>query len=151
MKKGVDRRERIHRALNGLPLRGRPVGRQTGVQPGERSIPKAWRDLDKGCLEFALDELPDEILDNEHFVRSAVRRARFHVRQGDYKVRKLSDNETGRRKPRTHEQRVRRKANEVLKLMHQELLSLNRNINSEPDLMLPFPFSPPIPATPPRS
>ena len=57
-KKGVDRRQRIERLLKGLPLRGRPGGRQTGAEPGKRSIPKAWRDLDKGCLEFALNELP---------------------------------------------------------------------------------------------
>jgi hypothetical protein len=128
-KKGVDRRERIHRALNGLPLRGRPGGRQTGAEPGKRSIPKAWRDLDKGCLEFALNELPGGSLDNEQFVSCAARRARFHERQGDYKIRKLSDKPTegkptGPRRSRTHEQRVRRKAKEVLEEVRRELLEL---------------------------
>lgn len=128
-KKGVDRRERIHRALNGLPLRGRPGGRQTGAEPGKRSIPKAWRDLDNGCLEFALNELPGESLDNEQFVNCAARRAHFHERRGDYKIRKLSDKPTerkptGLRQPRTHEQRVRRKANEVLEEVRRELLEL---------------------------
>ena len=67
-----------------------PVGRQTGAEPGKRSIPKAWRDLDNGCLEFALNELNDESWEDEQFVSCAVRRARFHERQGDYKIRKLS-------------------------------------------------------------
>src|SRR5262249_43063858 len=107
-------RERISRTLSGLPLRGRPKGRQTGAKPGKRSIPTAWRDLDKECLEFALDELPGESLDNEQFVSCAARRARFHERRGDYKIRKLSDKQTRPRKPRIHEQRVRRKAIEVL-------------------------------------
>ena len=128
-KKGVDWRERIYRVLNGLPLRGRPGGRQTGAEPGKRSIPKAWRDLDKGCLEFALNNLSDENLDDEHFVSCAVRRARVHERRGDYKIRKLSDKPTerkptGPRKSRTHEQRVRRKANQVLEEVRRERLEL---------------------------
>jgi hypothetical protein len=113
-KKEVDWRERISRTLSGLPLRGRPKGRQTGTKPSKRSIPKAWRDLDKACLEFALNELTDESLD-EQFVSCAARRARFHERRGDYKIRKLSDEQTGPRKPRTHEQRVRQLAKAVLK------------------------------------
>jgi hypothetical protein len=116
-KKGVDRRERIHRALNGLPLRGRPRGRQTGAEPSKRSIPKAWRDLDNGCLEFALNELNDESWGDEQFVRfvnCAARRARFHERQGNYKVKKLSGKPTEPRKSRTHEQRVRQLAKAVL-------------------------------------
>ena len=126
-KKGVDWRERISRTLSGLPLRGRPKARQTGAKPGKRSIPKAWRDLDKECLEFALDELPGESLDNEQFVSCAARRARFHERRGDYKIRKLSDKPTerkptGPRRPRTHEQRVRRKVNEVLDEVRREEL-----------------------------
>jgi hypothetical protein len=132
-KKGVDWRERIYRTLNGLPLRGRPSGRRTGTKPGKRSIPKSWRDLDNGCLEFALNEFNDESWD-EQFVSCAVRRARFHERRGDYKIRKLSDDPTerrptGPRKSRTHEQRVRRKANEVLKEVRRELLGVGRNIN----------------------
>lgn len=123
-KKGVDWRERIARTLCGLPLRGRPKGRQTGATPGKRSIPKVWRDLDKGCLEFALDELPGESLDNEQFVSCAARRARFHERRGDYKIRKLNDKPTGPRKPRIHEQRVRRKVNEVLEEVRRELLGV---------------------------
>ena len=71
MRKGVDRRQRIHRVLNGLPLWGRPQGRQTGTKPGKRSIPQTWRDLDKQCLEFALNELNDENLDDEQFVSCA--------------------------------------------------------------------------------
>jgi hypothetical protein len=130
-KKSVDWRERIYRVLNGLPLRGRPKGRKTGAEPGERSIPQAWRDLDKECLEFALTELNDQSLDDEQidrkFVSCAVRRARVHVRRGDYKVIKLSDKPTERkptrvRKPRAHEQRVRRKANELLENMRRDLL-----------------------------
>ena len=129
MKKGVDWRERIYRASNGLPLRGRPGGRQTGTKPGKRSIPKAWRDLDNECLEFALNNLSDENLDDEQFVSGAAGRARFHERRGDYKIRKLSDKPTerkptGLRQPRTHEQRVRRKANEVLEEVRRELLEL---------------------------
>jgi hypothetical protein len=131
-KKGINRRERIYRVLNGLPLRGRPGGRQTGAEPGKRSIPKAWRDLDKQCLEFALKELNDESWGNEQFVRfvnCAARRARFHERRGDYKIRKLSDKPTerkptGPRKSRTHEQRVRRKANKVLEEVRRERLEL---------------------------
>ena len=119
---GVDRRERIYRALAGLPLRGRPRGRQTGAKRGERSIPQAWRDLDKGCLEFALIELPRESWDDKQFVSCAARRAHFHERRGDYKIRKLSDERTGPRKSRTHEQRVRRKANELLEEVRRELL-----------------------------
>ena len=128
-KKGVDWRQRIARQLMGLPLRGRPSGRRTGTKPGKRSIPKAWRDLDNGCLEFALNELNDESWDDEQFVSCAARRARFHERQGDYKIRKLSDKPTerkptGLRKPRTHEQRVRRMAKEVLEEARRELLEL---------------------------
>jgi hypothetical protein len=128
-KKGVDWRERIARTLAGLPLRGRPGGRRTGMKPGKRSIPREWRDLDNGCLEFALNELPGESLDNEQFVNCAACRARFHERRGDYKISKLSDKPTerkptGPRQPRTHEQRVRRKANEVLEEVRRELLEL---------------------------
>jgi hypothetical protein len=126
-KKGVDWRQRLARQMEGLPLRGRPGGRRTGTKPGKRSIPKAWRDLDKRCLEFALNELPGESLDNEQFVSCAARRARFHERRGDYKIRKLSGKPTerrptGPRKRRTHEQRVRRKAREVLEAARRELL-----------------------------
>jgi hypothetical protein len=114
MKKAVDRRERILRTLNGLPLRGRPQGRRTGTKPGERSIPQAWRDLDNGCLEFALNELNDESLDDESldrlFVKYAVRRGRIHEQKGDYKIIKLSGRPTGPRRLRTHEQRVRQLA-----------------------------------------
>jgi hypothetical protein len=129
MPKKIDWRERITRLLMGLPLRGRPGGRRTGTKPGKRSIPKAWRDLDNGCLGFALNNLSDENLDDEHFVSCAVRRARFHERRGDYKIRKLSDKPTerkptGLRRPRTHEQRVRRNANELLKEARRELLEL---------------------------
>jgi hypothetical protein len=124
MKKGVDRRQRIARTLDGLPLRGRPRGRRTGTKPGKRSIPKAWRDLDKGCLEFALNKLNDEILDDEQFVSCAARRARFHERQGDYKIRKLNGKPTEQRKPRTHEQRVRQLAKAVLEDARRELLEL---------------------------
>ena len=119
-KKGVDRRERIARVLVGLPLRGRPRGRQTGAKPGKRSVPKAWRDLDKECLRFALDKMPDESW--EQFVNCAAQRARFHERRGDYKIIKLSAEPTGPRKRRTHEQRVRRKANKVLEEARRELL-----------------------------
>ena len=121
-KKGVDWRERISRTLSGLPLRGRPKARQTGAKPGKRSIPKAWRDLDKGCLEFALNELNDENWNDEQFVSRAARRARVHERQGDYKIRKLSGKPTEPRKPRTHEQRVRQLAKELLEDMRRELL-----------------------------
>jgi hypothetical protein len=126
MKREADRRERIYRTLSGLPLRGRRVGSQTGTEPGKRSIPKVWRDLDKGCLEFALNEY-DESCGDEYFVSCAVRRARFHVQRGDYRVIKLSDKltegkATGTRRPRTHEQRVRRKAKEVLKEASREQL-----------------------------
>jgi hypothetical protein len=128
-KKSVDYRQRLARQIMGLPLRGRPGGRRTGTKPGRRSIPKAWRDLDKGCLKFALNELPDESWDNEQFVRYAARRARFLERRGDYKISKLSDKPTerrptGPRQDRTHEQRVRRKANEVLEGARRELLEL---------------------------
>ena len=123
-KKGVDWRERIHRTLNGLPLRGRPGGRQTGAEPGKRSIPKAWRDLDEGCLQFALNELNDESWDDEQFVICAARRARAHERQGDYKISKLSDKPTRPRKPRTHERRVRQFAKEVLKERDRASLEL---------------------------
>ena len=68
MKKSVEAgRNRIARGLmrqEGWTLRGRPPGRPTGTKPGKRSIPKAWRDLDKGCLEFALNNLSDENLDD---------------------------------------------------------------------------------------
>ena len=128
-KKGVDLRQRLARLKVGLPLRGRPGGRRTGTKPGKRSIPKAWRDLDNGCLEFALNELPGESLDNEQFVNCAARRARFHERRGDYKIRKLSDKSTerkptGLRKPRAHEQRVRREANKLLEKARRDLLEL---------------------------
>jgi hypothetical protein len=114
-KKGVDWRERISRTLSGLPLRGRPKGRRTGTKPGKRSIPKEWRDLDKECLQFALNELNNESWDDEQFVICAARRARFHERRGDYRIIKLSGKSTGRRQPRTHEQRVRQLAKAVLK------------------------------------
>ena len=123
-KKGVDWRERLTRQLMGLPLRGRPSGRRTGTKPGKRSIPQAWRDLDNGCLQFALNELNDESWDDEQFVSCAARRARFHERQGDYKIRKLSGKPTEQRKPRTHEQRVRQLAKVVLKNARRELLEL---------------------------
>ena len=123
-KKGVDWRQRLARQMEGLPLRGRPGGRRTGTKPGKRSIPKAWRDLDKRCLEFALNELPGESLDNEQFVSCAARRARFHERRGDYKIRKLSGKPTEQRKPRTHERRVREFAKAVLKDARRELLEL---------------------------
>jgi len=123
-KKGVDLRQRLARQLMGLPLRGRPKGRRTGTKSGERSIPKAWRDLDEGCLQFALNELNDESWDDEQFVSCAARRARFHERQGDYKVRKLSGKPTEQRKPRTHEQRVRQLAKLVLLNARRELLEL---------------------------
>jgi hypothetical protein len=124
LKKGVDWRQRVTRALMGLPLRGRPRGRRTGTKPGKRSIPKAWRDLDKGCLEFALNKLNEENLDDERFVSCAARRARFHERQGDYKIRKLIGKPTEQRKPRTHEQRVRQLAKAVLENARRELLEL---------------------------
>ena len=117
MPKGVDRRERIHRALNGLPVRGRPSGSRTGTKTKQdkRNIPQAWRNLDQGCLQFALNELKNKSWDDGQFVSYAARRAHFHERQGDYKVRKLSGKPTGLRKPRTHEQRVRQLAKTVLK------------------------------------
>jgi hypothetical protein len=122
-KKGVDWRDRISRTLSGLPLRGRPTGRQTGAKPGKRSIPNAWRDLDKKCLEFALDQLPGGSFNDEQFVICAAHRARFHERRGDYKIRKLSAKRTGPRKPRTHEQRVRRNAIKLLEeVRRRELL-----------------------------
>jgi hypothetical protein len=121
-KKGVDWRERISRTLNGLPLRGRPKGRRTGTKPGERSIPNEWRDLDQGCLQFALNELNDENWDDGQFVICAARRARFHERQGDYKISKLRDKPTGPRKPRTHERRVRQLAKAMLEDARRELL-----------------------------
>ena len=108
----------------GLPLRGRPQGRRTGTKPGKRSIPQAWRDLDKQCLEFALNELNGENWDDEQFVICAARRARFYERQGDYKIRKLSGKSTKPRKSRTHEQRVRQLAKAVLENMRRELLEL---------------------------
>ena len=123
-KKGVDLRQRLARQLMGLPLRGRPKGRRTGTKSGERSIPKAWRDLDNGCLQFAWNELNNESWDDEQFVSCAARRARFHERQGDYKVRKLSGKPTEQRKPRTHEQRVRQLAKLVLLNARRELLEL---------------------------
>ena len=113
-KKSVDAgRNQIARALLGLPPRGRPKGRRTGTKPGKRSIPQAWRDLDNGCLEFALNELPEDSL-YEQFVNCAARRARFHERRGDYKIIKLSGTRTGPRQPRTHEQRVRQRAKELM-------------------------------------
>ena len=127
-KKGVDWRDRITKTLMGLPLRGRPSGRRTSTKPGKRSIPQAWRNLDNQCLEFALNELNDESWDDEQFVSGAVRRARFHERQGDYKIRELSDGPTGGRKPtgsrksRTHEQRVRQLAKAMLKDADRERL-----------------------------
>jgi hypothetical protein len=121
-KKGVDWRDRITRTLNGLPLRGRPAGRQTGAKRGKRTIPEAWRELDNECLEFALRELPGETIDNEQFVNLAARRARFHERRGDYKIRKLETKPTGPRKRRTHEQRVRRNAIKVIEAARRELL-----------------------------
>ena len=134
MKKGVDRREQIFRVLNGLPLRGRPSGRRTGTKPGKRSIPKPWRDLDNQCVEFALNEVNDESWENWdaeqfEFVSCAARRARFHQRRGDYKIRKLSGNpterkSTGLRKSRTHEQRVRRLAKAVLQMVRRERISV---------------------------
>ncbi len=126
-KKSVDYRQRLARQFMGLPLRGRPGGRRTGTKPGKRSIPKAWRDLDNGCLEFALNELNDESWGDEQFVRfvnCAARRARFHERQGDYKVRKLSGKPTEPRKSRTHEQRVRQLAKAALENMRRELFEL---------------------------
>ena len=123
-KKGVDWRQRITRQLMGLPLRGRPSGSRTGTKPGKRSIPQAWRDLDNGCLQFAWNELNNESWDDEQFVSCAARRARFHERQGDYKVRKLSGKPTEQRKPRTHEQRVRQLAKLVLLNARRELLEL---------------------------
>jgi hypothetical protein len=63
MKKGVDRRQRIHRVLNGLPLRGRPEGRRRSadltVRLAEAAQPRAvgataaprWQ----GILEAPLD------------------------------------------------------------------------------------------------
>lgn len=123
-KKGVDLRQRLARLKVGLPLRGRPGGRRTGTKPGKRSIPKAWRDLDKGCLEFALNELPDESWDNEQFVSCAARRARSLERRGDYKISKLSSKLTQQRKPRTHEQRVRQTAKALLVDARREHLEL---------------------------
>jgi hypothetical protein len=131
-KKGVDWRERIYRVLNGLPLRGRPGGRQTGAEPGKRSIPKAWRDLDYQCLEFALKELNDESWGDEQFVRfvnCAARKARSHEKKGDYKIRRLSDKPTerkltGLRQSRTHEQRVRRRAKAFVLDARRDLLEL---------------------------
>jgi hypothetical protein len=126
VRKGVDRRERIVKVLLGLPLRGRPQGRKTGAEPGKRTIPKAWRDLDNQCLEFALNGMNDEST-YEQFVNCAAREAHRHERQGDYKVRKLGDKPTERkptgvRKSRTHEQRVRRKANELLEEARRDQL-----------------------------
>ena len=120
-------RNRIARELmrqEGWTLRGRPPGRPTGTKPGERSIPKAWRDLDKGCLEFALSNLSDDNLDDEQFVSCAVRRARVHDRNGDYKITKLSSKSTGPRKPRTHEQRVRQRAKALVLDARRERLEL---------------------------
>ena len=123
-KKGVDWRQRLARQMEGLPLRGRPKGRRTGTKSGERSIPKAWRDLDEGCLQFALNELNDESWDDEQFVICAARRARAHERQGDYKISKLKGRPTSPRRPRTHEQRVRQFAKEVLKERDRASLEL---------------------------
>ena len=111
----------------GLPLRGRPGGRRTGTKPGKRSIPKAWRDLDKECLEYALNEFNNDNWDDEQFVNCAARRAHFHERRGDYKVIKLSNKPTerkltGLRQPRAHEQRVRREANKLLVEARRDLL-----------------------------
>jgi hypothetical protein len=126
MKKRVDAgRNQIARALLGLPPRGRPKGRRTGTKPGKRSIPQAWRDLDNGCLKFALNELPEESF-HEQFVNCAARRARFHERRGDYKIIKLSGNSTGRRQPRTHEQRVRQVATAMLKQAEREIFGFER-------------------------
>ena len=132
-KKGVDRREQITKLLLGLPLRGRPSGRQTGAEPGKRSIPQAWRDLDNQCLEFALKELKelnDESLGDEQFVRfvnCAARKARSHEKKCDYKIIRLSDKPTERkptdpRQSRTHEQRVRRLAKKFVVEVRRELL-----------------------------
>jgi hypothetical protein len=123
-KKDVDWRERISRTLSGLPLRGRPKGRQTGAKPGKRSIPKEWRDLDEECLQFARNELNNESWDDEQFVICAAHRARAHERQGDYRISKLRDKPTRPRKPRTHERRVRQFAKAVLKDARRELLEL---------------------------
>jgi hypothetical protein len=118
MKKPVDRLERIQRTIDGLPLRGRPQGRRTGRGRGKRSIPREWRDLDRECLEFALGELSDESLNDKssdrQFVSCAARRAHTHERRLDYKIIKLGDKSTGPRRRRTHEQRVRRRARDVL-------------------------------------
>src|SRR3954447_20321034 len=112
-KKSVDMRVRIARALMGLPSRGRPKGRQNSAKRSKRSIPKAWRDLDNECLKYALDKMPDDNWD--HFVNDATQRARFHDRQGHYKIIKLTTVERASpRKRRTHEQRVRRIAIKVL-------------------------------------
>ena len=90
MKKSVDARTTADsKGIAGFACPGRPKGRRTGTKPGKHSIPQPWRDLDNGCLEFALKELPDESLD-EQFVNCAARRARFHERRGDYKIIKLS-------------------------------------------------------------
>ena len=114
----------------GLPPLGRPRGSRAGTKPGKRSIPQPWRDLDKGCLEFAWNELHEshESWDDEQFVICAARRARFHERQGDYKISKLSEptdpKPTEPRKPRTHERRVRQLAKAVLEVARRELLGL---------------------------
>jgi hypothetical protein len=122
MKKGVAAgRRQIARALMGLPARGRPKGSRTRISTkrGKHSIPQPWRDLDNGCLEFALNELPDENPD-ERFVSRAARRARFLERRGDYKIMKLSGRSTGPRRPRTHEQRVRQRAKELMEEVNRE-------------------------------
>jgi hypothetical protein len=121
MKKAIDWRLRITTALMGIPSRGRPPERKTGTKPSKRSIPQAWRDLDDRCLEFALNELNAEALNelnaesfDEQFVNCAARRARIYERCGNYKIRKLGGKSTGPRRPRAHEQRVRRLAKALL-------------------------------------
>ena len=49
----------------------RPEDAKPARSRGKRSIPKAWRDLDKGCLEFALNELT-----GRKFGRRAIRELR---------------------------------------------------------------------------
>jgi hypothetical protein len=125
MKKDVvGERQQIVRRLMGLPTRGRPRGRRTGTNPGKRSIPQAWRDLDMECLEHALKELTDES-PYEQFVNCAARRAHVHERAGDYKIRKLDRRPTSPRRPRTHEQRVRQRAKDIVMEADRELLGLN--------------------------
>jgi len=114
--------------LTGLPARGRPKGSRTGTKPSQRSIPQVWRDLDNECVKYALNELPDESLD-EHFVNCAARRAHFHERRGDYKIIKLSGKSTGPRHPRTHEQRVRQFAKALLEEVLLEERRKNLGLN----------------------